>query len=511
MLLTMRVPVVDLRALSFSGYPRDVRLPATWSENEDFVRYFGPVTKRVKGPVDPWTPERAFCQYDRVLRFPPSYPGLLARDAPGLEFFGIKRRLYPATTRNDLFHVDLQIVGRPGRPEGSWSRPGSPSRPSEPVRIDLVATVTAVLNAPTTVRSPGGSVRSQPAGKMGPPLARALDAATTVGGPSGRVTAGASAVAIEVDERDIVSSAWLEEWDIGDGLRLAARTVAFAGREVNVFLVKRPARFDRDRARELRVHVLRLHSEREYLRRLARLLSVEGFIEGCEHAQAERVQDALNQCLAALTRAARYGFSAAEIRAAFAADRTLSGAELEVLTERIQRFRPVIGKRLKRLNELEDASEERWRDLFERNPNQRIPIYIRELNMAKYDQRGSQIGAAGDKASATNFSFGGQLNLGEMSAADAEALRSALQTLRRHLAEQLLAESVIEVGSEAISPTQIGDAIGALSEAEAAVSARDEQRAQGALRRSGRWLASFAQQVGAELAAAAIRGALGLP
>ena len=54
--------------------------------------------------------------------------------------------------------------------------------------------------------------------------------------------------------------------------------------------------------------------------------------------------------------------------------------------------------------------------------------------MVKYDQRGSQIGAAGDKASATNFSFGGQLNLGEMSTADTEALQSALRTLRKHLA-----------------------------------------------------------------------------
>ena len=131
--------------------------------------------------------------------------------------------------------------------------------------------------------------------------------------------------------------------------------------------------------------------------------------------------------------------------------------------------------------------------------------------MSQYDQRGSQIGAAGNNASASNFSFGGQLNLQTMSPADAEALQSALRTLRKHLADQLLTDSAINIDSEEISVTEIGNAIGALSEAEEAISAKDDQRAYNALQRSGRWLASFAQAVGIEVAAAAIRAALHLP
>jgi hypothetical protein len=111
-LLTLRVPLIDLRAFYRPDYPSGIRLPSTWSEDKDFVRYFGPVTKRYRGPVDPWAAERAFCRYDRVLRFPPSYPGLLSRDVPDIDFFGIKRRLYPASTRNDLFHADLQIIAK---------------------------------------------------------------------------------------------------------------------------------------------------------------------------------------------------------------------------------------------------------------------------------------------------------------------------------------------------------------------------------------------------------------
>ena len=393
----MRMPVVDLRSLSRADYPQGIRLPMTWSENQDFVRYFGPVAKRFKGPVDPWTSERSFCRYDRVLRFPPSYPAVLSHEVPGLKFFGIKRRLYPATTRNDLFHVDVQMVGRRGRFEASSSAEGTPLRRYGSTHFDLVAIVSAVLNAPTIVHSPGGLIASQEAGKLGPPIARAFDAATTVEGPSGKVASGAPAIAIEVDERDSISTTWLGKWEISGGLRLAARTVVFDGRDVNVFVVERPRQFDRQRARELRIHILRLHSEREYLRRIARLLAVEDFLERCEHSQIERVQNALNQCLATLTRAGSHGFSTAELTTAFVADRTLSGAELEVLIERIKTFRPRIIKRLELLQRLEAASGRQWQELLERDPYQRNFIYVREIHMSKYDQRGSQIGAAGTK------------------------------------------------------------------------------------------------------------------
>lgn len=507
-LLTLRIPVIDLRPFCYEDYPQGFRLPVTWSENEDFVRYFGPVTKRLGGPVDPWTSERAFCRYDRALRFPPSYPALIARDVSGLVFFGLKRRLYPATTRNDLFHADVQIAGRSGR--FSFNRK-TRLRSYSPTQFDLVATVSAVLSMPTTVRSAGGAISAQPAGRLGPPIARAFDAATTVGGRSGRVVSGALAIAMEVDERDEVLAAWGGVWDVGEGLRLAARTVVFEGRAINVFVVERSSRVDRHRVRALRIHVLRLHAEREYLRSVARLLATEGFLERCEHTQTERIQHALNQCLAMLTRAGSYGFSTPEITTAFLADRTLAGADLEVLIERVSAFRPVIARRLQKLGELDEAAEAWWRRFLEQNPKEKNFIYVREAHMSQYDQRGSQIGAAGDHASASNFAFGGQLNLGTMSSADAESLRSALRTLRKHLADQLLRDSVIEVDSQEISPMEIGNAIGALSEAEQAIEIKDEQRAENALRRSGRWLASFAQGVGVELAAAVIRASLHLP
>ena len=508
MLLTLRIPVVDLRPFYRADYPRGVRLPTTWSEDREFVRYFGPVTKRWRGPIDPWVSERSFCRYDRALRFPPSYPALLTRDVPNLVFFGIKRRLYPATPRNELYHFDLQLAGRA---ELFSLKQGTSFRSYSPVEIDLAVTVDAVLSMPTTVLSALDSPRKQSLGRLGPSIARALDFATTVGDPSGEIISGSPAIVIETEERDVISTTWGGQWEISEGLRLTARTVIFDGRAINVFVVRRPRQVDRYRARALRIHLLRLHSEREYLRQLARLLATDGFVDGCEYVQVERMQNALNQSLRTLTRARSYGFSTSEIATAFVADRTISGAELEVLIERTQAFRPIINRRLQQLRQLEDKAEVQWREFLERNRDERNFIYIREVQVSQYDQRGSQIGAAGDNASASNFRFGDQLNLGNMSSTDAESLRAALRTLRKHLADQLLTDSVINVESQEISPTEIGNAIGALSEAEEAIAAKDDHRARSALRRSGRWLASFAQGVGVELAAAAIRASLHLP
>lgn len=380
-----------------------------------------------------------------------------------------------------------------------------------PTNLDLVTTASAVLNSQALVRSANAPKICTPVGGIGPAVAHAFDAATTSGGVSGNVTSGTLAVAMEIEARDDVSATWTAKWEVGEGLRLAARTIVFGGRSVNLFVVQRPRTVDRYRARALRIHVLRLHSEREYLRRVARLLAVEGFLDRCEYPQTERLQTALNESLKVLTRANSHGFATPEITAAFVADRTLSGAELEVLMERVQGFRPVISRRLQRLQELDDSAEAQWRSLLERDLEGKNFVYVREAHMTQYDQRGSQIGAAGDNATASNFGFGSQLNLGTLSPSQTEALKSAIYVLRKHLADRLLSDSATDVEGAEVSPTQIGEAIGMLSEAEDAIAAKDEQRALSALGRCGRWLASFAQGVGVEIAAAAIRAALRLP
>jgi pimeloyl-ACP methyl ester carboxylesterase len=359
---------VDLRRFCRSDYPHGIRLPVTWSEDKDFIRYFGPVTKRLQGPVDPWTPERVYCRYDRALRFSSSYPGLLTRDLPDISFYGVSRRFYPATVRNDLFHADLQIAGR-GRhflPRG----PGERFRRYTPVRLNVSSAVDLILSMPTTVRSRTGVATSAEFGRVGTPIAQSFEAATTIGDLHGDVVAGKPAVAIELDSEDKATAKWSGSWKVDD-LELSATTVMFHHDTIPVFVIARPSRLDHYRARTLRAHLLRLHAEREYLRRMARLLSNDGFIDSVGPRQLESIQEALNSNLAVLTRARSFGHLTQDIASAFMADRTLSGAELETLVDRIQPFRPVIRRRLDRLIEQEYMAEKGWREFIARDPEGR--------------------------------------------------------------------------------------------------------------------------------------------
>ena len=530
MLLTLRIPVIDLRSFYAPDYPKGIRLPATWSEDHDFVRYFGPVIKRIQGPVDPWPAERAFCRYDKVLRFPPSYSHLVQREIPELRFLGVKRRLYPANSRNDFFYADIQMVIRSKEhisemerwyrdqegvwrdQKGRWLEHEGPWRDQKVgvTKFNLVDTVQSVLKIPTTIKSPSEGLSHCSVGKLGRPIAEAFDAATTAGPPTGKVFAGTLAVVIELEGYDEVSATWEGYWQSEYSTLLSGRPIVFEGRAINIFVLKPEDRSTSKVTRSLRIHILRLHAERQFLRQIARMMTVEGFIDNCTRVQLDKIQYSLNQCLIALTRVRKYGLSTPETMAAFLADQTMSGHELETLIERVQGFRPIINRRLRQLQQLNNDVEQQWRTFAEVDQNIKNFIYVKEAHMSKYDLRNSQVGAAGDNSLAAGFSFGSQLNLDAMPPNDAEILQAALRTLRKHLADRLLADSIIEIGSEEISPTEIGDAIGALSEAERAIGDKDTPRVENALRRSGQWLAAFAQGLGVDLAAAAIRKALHL-
>jgi hypothetical protein len=505
-LLTLRVPVVDLRPFCLPDYPQGVRLPITWSEDKEFIRYFGPITRRARGPVDPWPSERVFCRYDRALRFPPSYQSLLTEAVPGLVFYGVLRRLYPANTRNDLFHADVQLTGKSSQ---FSARSGMRPRRYHRTEFDLVAMINAVLGLPTTVSAKLILPNIQPLGKFGPPIARALDIATTVNEASGKVIAGAPAIAMQVERGDNASTTWGRKWEINYNLGLAARTIIFNARPINIFVIKHQySRAAQRQARELRIHLLRLHSEREYLRQMARLLVVDGFLEGCGKAQVERIQASLNESLQILTRRRSHGFALSQVENAFIADSIISGSELEVLSERVRAFRPIIGRRLENLRRIEASAAENWSSFLDEHPGGKNYIYIHEAHMSKYDQHGSQIGSAGDYSSASHFSFGEQFNFPAMTPSEVDSLQSAIRTVRRYLAGRLAADVTLQIDASEISSSDLGTAIGALSDAEDAIAAKDSRRFQAALQRSGRWLVSFAQGVGVEVAAAAIRAAM---
>jgi hypothetical protein len=74
MLLTVQFPLADLRP--FVSGPTNRLLKPPWPRaraDEEFVRLFGPVRKRVKGGVDEWPGEGIYCNAARAIRFSPAF------------------------------------------------------------------------------------------------------------------------------------------------------------------------------------------------------------------------------------------------------------------------------------------------------------------------------------------------------------------------------------------------------------------------------------------------------
>ena len=93
---------------------------------------------------------------------------------------------------------------------------------------------------------------------------------------------------------------------------------------------------------------------------------------------------------------------------------------------------------------------------------------------------------------------------GVLPAEVAAGVSSELRVLRNRLQVQAQAGEPLVVDSTMIPVAEVGQAIRSVSEAEAAAADRDPQRIRHALGRSGRWLATFAREAGAETVAALI-------
>jgi hypothetical protein len=508
MLLTVRFPMVDHRTYADEHYANDVHLPRSWSaEDGEFVRHFGAVADRRRGPVADWPLERAYCHYKNALKFDEQSLRHLRKLCLGtLRVTKISRRLYTATERNDLFHVDLQLAMSPRRARRTHSDPH--------VTADLTELVHHILATPVLVLQPAtGRFESAELYKAGDELAKAFETATSQASMAGLVRSGDPAICVEARREDRLDAPWSANLTTDDGTMLTSTKLHKSGRHFYTWVI-RSSNNEMRNSRALRTHLLRLHAERNLLRQLCWLLGEAQFLSHASAGQLDTVQSALDSSMRLVTKLRAHGYNTSDLLGtAFLADQTLTGMQYEALLTRIAAFRPNLARRVGALRMQEDQASERLRKQIEsdRTLNNYVRIQIEEAHMAHYDQRGSQIGAAGDNAIASNFTFGGQLSMAGMSASDRESLEAGIETLRAHVAGLLTGGAPAEIDGAQITPVMAGSAIGALTEAQQAVADGDEGGAVAALKKSGTWLASFAEKVGVTVVAAAIRSTLGLP
>ncbi len=266
----------------------------------------------------------------------------------------------------------------------------------------------------------------------------------------------------------------------------------------------------RRRVRELRIHVLRLHSIYQFMTGLINEVHRVGGPGGKfalePSAPYDRLQYAISIFVRTLRRARVAGIGSTPnlLSAALLAHEFITDAGLEVLEQRLlAAVRPAILRNLRAL-----AGEEKDRtkvnDILERRRNSDgiLTIHEGELNVSNYDLRGANVGAAGDNASAANFIQGqvaSVLKFGDQEL-DRLQLISELSTLRE----------VIEHNKVSNSGDRPDETQAVLMQAQDAARVGDNSGVRANLAKVGQWVLRLAEATGSAVAAAAIKHALGL-
>lgn len=483
MLTSFRIPVVDGRHFAADGrVASSVVLPPSWADG-DFVRGLGRVIRRPLGAVDPWSLEGAYADLQRTLVVDPH--AVQRFNAPPSEFRidNVRKRAWlalPATPALLDVDVAIQLSARSGT--------AHPRRVAMGSELSLVAVAEAIGCAaalPVTVR--GAS--TTPLLISGRTIASrfSLQTAQVTSDPhADLVKAGATSVVVEapgyfIDHRTEIPCHYLET----EGVQLASLTVRVpSGGSVrcHVLGTSGQTKEDRKRVREMRIHILRLHSIYEFMKFLASPTH-SGPNSPLAHVETSTGFSALQQALLTCVRTvnsrkAPGGIDAATLLDVAFSAQNFADRDLQVMLDRtIASMRPRVRREIEAFIQAEKDRE--------RN------------TVAIYHINNSAVGAIGDNARSINSTVGGHDNV-----------ILAGRTISR---TQLLVD--LETIRQAASGGRTGaptDVIENLEIAEGSLRSGDTAGALAALRKAGEWALTTATTIGANVAAAAIKVAIGL-
>jgi hypothetical protein len=264
----------------------------------------------------------------------------------------------------------------------------------------------------------------------------------------------------------------------------------------------------RRRVRELRVHVLRLHSIDQFLTGLTKEVwagtRARSSFATTPSSAYDRLQRAIVSVLGTLRSARIAGIGPAPnlLSAAFLAHELIEDNGLQLLEQRLlAAARPDV---LRKLRDLASTEADRRR-LDEVLNVGRDPVGVLTINggvhVSSYNIQGSNIGAVGDNASASDFVQGPTVNVIKVGGQDLDQLK-----LVAELGGLRAAISRGETGQE----DSAGNAQAVLAEAETAARQGDGEKVKASLAKLGRWVLQLAQATGAGVATAAIAHALGV-
>jgi hypothetical protein len=334
--VTVQLPLTDARHFVEAETWRLPRPVWTLARDEgDFIRGTGPLRPRSRGGVWPWPGEEVYCDAKRALRFWPPLGQIWVTVGPDLVGFRCAyRRLYA-----DGVAVARMEVGLGVRSLGSRFK-----------EDDLVHLVGGVMEIPVLVRQVGATIATRLL-QAGQPLARRVLRSTTAHAglsqpPSTQdwwVQCGTPLVLLEHTREElesIPSLAQVVQLQEQPAIDLSHFIATLKGVRVGVWIVGYGDEAPRDALRRLRIHLSRLHSEREALRNILRLVAEKRLDIGSRTPAADRLQEYLNAQVQTVQRPRRFGFDQEPLlEAAYASQGLVDGGIRASLDSELDRAR----------------------------------------------------------------------------------------------------------------------------------------------------------------------------
>jgi len=298
MFVSLQIPLADLRPFERDATGQ-LTVP-TWpipNLNREFIRGFGPVSKRLSGGIEDWQGESVFCKASRAVRIIP-WPGALGRCV-------FRRFLHngPVVSRFELGYL-------------------------KPPDSAIQETLNAFLSLPVSV----------PAGKSGPRIAELAacgsrlaahylaattsrkGAAATHNGAAvpqkGWVADGEPMLLVETDSTSVWPP-YTREVAERFGIRLRHGHIPYEGRMLGCWFIERPSVLKgetRELLRRMRILLSRLHSERECLKAVLRAVNQGKVLASQERREDDPLQAYLQESLTWLDKKENLGLPQSELR-----------------------------------------------------------------------------------------------------------------------------------------------------------------------------------------------------
>jgi hypothetical protein len=495
MLLTLQIPFADVRPFLSADDTKKLPTPM-WPgprPGRAFIYRSGGIKSRKNRYVEPWIDEARFADLHQAIKFPAEIHNLKF----GSESEPVRLRL--------AFRRFLSDRSATARAEFGFARIRGDEQPLSPQ--GLLALLLHTLTTKVTIAPRNATIQERDLVGADRALADHLLRATTQlsalrdgwSPPSWWVSPGTPLLIVQYAAPDEASglagpaATFPDERLESAGLRLSYRTVKIDELEVRVWAIETAGDSDSDAARGLRIHLARLHAERECLSRVLRLISSRSI----PIVPGSRGTDLLQQYLRWAFRVQSEGVAnglptQAILTSAYESDELVTPGERVSLLEELTDVR----LNIRRLVERSTAPVPGETSAAPRPYVGTINVYETRTNVAGDQYTANQAGAQGPNAHVHDVTFN---QIWEASGEDLD-----LKTLADELAE--LCARLRQDASESEQALSAG----AVDAAEKAAAQGDGPKALKFLGQAGRWALDVATQLGLTVAEAALRMAMGL-